>query len=139
MSGGPGLFTILARHRTFVVTLGVAVLLAGAISLTRLGSGIYPEVEFPRIVVVARAGDLTPALMQAAIVRPLETALASVPGVRRLRTRIIRGAAEIALQFEDGTTRSVAVRPDVDLSKRKVGDTVVIRITETLAIQVAKP
>ena len=43
------------------------------------------------------------------------------------------------LQFEDGTTRSVAVRPDVDLSKRKLGDSVVIRITESLAIQVAKP
>jgi hypothetical protein len=44
-----------------------------------------------------------------------------------------------ALQFEDGTTRIVAVRPDVDLSKRKIGDSVVIRITEALAIQVAKP
>jgi hypothetical protein len=43
------------------------------------------------------------------------------------------------LQFEDGTTRNVAVRPDVDLSKRKIGETVVIRITEALAIQVAKP
>jgi len=43
------------------------------------------------------------------------------------------------LQFEDGTTRIVAVRPDVDLSKRKVGDTVVIRLTEALAIEVAKP
>ena len=43
------------------------------------------------------------------------------------------------LQFEDGTTRNVAVRPDVDLSKRKIGDSVVIRITEALAIQVAKP
>jgi hypothetical protein len=43
------------------------------------------------------------------------------------------------LQFEDGTTRLVPVRPDVDLSKRKVGDSVVIRITEALAVQVAKP
>ena len=43
------------------------------------------------------------------------------------------------LRLEDGTTRTVAVRPDVDLSKRKVGDSVVIRITEALAIQVAKP
>jgi hypothetical protein len=43
------------------------------------------------------------------------------------------------LQFEDGTTRVVAVRPDVDLSKQKVGDSVVIRITDALAIQVAKP
>ena len=43
------------------------------------------------------------------------------------------------LQFEDGTTRTVAVRPDVDLAKRKVGETVVIRITEALAIAVEKP
>jgi hypothetical protein len=46
---------------------------------------------------------------------------------------------EASLQFEDGTTRTVAVRPDVDLSKRKIGDKVVIRITESLAIQVVKP
>jgi len=43
------------------------------------------------------------------------------------------------LQFEDGTTRTVAVRPDVDLSKRKVGEKVVIRTTEALAIRVVKP
>jgi len=43
------------------------------------------------------------------------------------------------LQFEDGTTRTVPVRPDVDLSKRKVGDSVVITLTEVLAIQVTKP
>ena len=110
MSARPDLFAILTRHRTFVVTLGVALLLAGAVSLTRLGSGIYPEVEFPRIVVVARASDLTPVLMQAAVARPLETALASVPGVLRLRTRIIRGAAEIALQFEDGAVGEVQRR-----------------------------
>ncbi len=110
MSGGPGLFGFLTRHRTFVATVGIALLLAGGASLTRLGSGIYPEVEFPRIVVVARAGDLTPALMQASVVRPLESALASVPGVGRLRTRIIRGAAEIALQFQDGVDMQRALQ-----------------------------
>lgn len=43
------------------------------------------------------------------------------------------------LRFEDGSTRTVAVRPDVDLAKRKVGDQVVIRLTEALAIKVKKP
>jgi hypothetical protein len=46
---------------------------------------------------------------------------------------------EATLQFEDGTTHTVAVRPDVDLSKRQVGDKVVIRTTEALAIRVVKP
>ena len=43
------------------------------------------------------------------------------------------------LQFEDGTTKTFPVRADVDLAKRKVGEKVVFRLTETLAISVAKP
>ena len=43
------------------------------------------------------------------------------------------------LQFPDGTTRTVAVRNDVDLTKRQVGEEVVIRTTEALALSVEKP
>jgi hypothetical protein len=43
------------------------------------------------------------------------------------------------LQFPDGTSHTVAVRPDVDLTQRKVGEQVVIRTTETLAVSVEKP
>jgi len=38
------------------------------------------------------------------------------------------------LQFTDGDTRKVKVRPDVDLSKYKVGDSVVIRVTAMLSV-----
>jgi CzcA family heavy metal efflux pump len=98
-----GLYPRLVRHRTLVFTITVGLMFAGALALWRLGSGIYPEVEFPRIVVVARSGDFPPEQMQASVVRPLEESLATVIGVRRIRTRIIRGAAEIALQFAEGT------------------------------------
>jgi hypothetical protein len=43
------------------------------------------------------------------------------------------------LQFPDGTTKTVAVRQDVDLTQRKVGEEVVIRVTEAVAISVEKP
>ena len=46
---------------------------------------------------------------------------------------------EATLQFEDGTTSTVPVRPDVDLSKHKVGDQVVIRVTDSIALKVVKP
>lgn len=42
------------------------------------------------------------------------------------------------LQFSDGTSKTVAVRPDVDLSKRKVGEKVVIRAMEAAAISVER-
>jgi hypothetical protein len=43
------------------------------------------------------------------------------------------------LQFPDGSQKTVAVRPDVDLTKRAVGEQVVIRVTEAVAISVEKP
>ncbi len=46
---------------------------------------------------------------------------------------------EATLQFPDGDTRIVAVRKDVDLTQRKVGEAVVIRTTEVLALSVEKP
>jgi hypothetical protein len=43
------------------------------------------------------------------------------------------------LKFPDGTTKTVAVRPDIDLTKRKVGEQVLIQVTEALALSVEKP
>lgn len=43
------------------------------------------------------------------------------------------------LQFPDDTTRTIAVRKDVDLTQRKVGEKVVIRTTEVLALSVERP
>lgn len=97
------LFARLSRQRSLILVATAGAMLAGLVALGRLGTGIYPEIEFPRIVVVARASDLPPEQMQAAVVRPLEQSLATVLGLRRLRVRIIRGAAEFSLQFADGT------------------------------------
>jgi len=42
------------------------------------------------------------------------------------------------LQFPDGSTKTVAVRKDVDLTQQKLGEEVVVRCTEAVAITVAK-
>jgi hypothetical protein len=43
------------------------------------------------------------------------------------------------LRFPDGTSQTFSVRKDVDMTKGKIGDDVVIRTTEALAISVEKP
>ena len=43
------------------------------------------------------------------------------------------------LRFEDGNTETFPVRADVDLSRHKVGEQVVFRVTEMIAIWVEKP
>ena len=92
------------RSNPAVVWLAlIALSLAGARAITILPSGIYPEMTFPRVVVVAHAGQLAPELVEAQVTRPLEDALAVVPGVRHVRAKTIRGAVELALQLTDET------------------------------------
>jgi CzcA family heavy metal efflux pump len=79
------------------------VTLIGVYSSGALPSGIYPEVEFPRIAIVAQSGDLSPRIMLVAVTRPLEEAARGVLGVRRVRSRTIRGATEISVIFDPST------------------------------------
>ncbi len=46
---------------------------------------------------------------------------------------------QATLQFPDGGTKTVSVRQDVDLRQRKVGEAVVITVTELRAISVEQP
>jgi CzcA family heavy metal efflux pump len=101
------------------ILLGVVLLTgAGLYSMGSLPSSIYPEVEFPRIVIVAKAGDLSPRLMQLAVTRPLEEAARSVLGVRRVRSRTIRGATEISVLF----TPEADMRYGLQLMQGKVDE-----------------
>jgi hypothetical protein len=43
------------------------------------------------------------------------------------------------LRFEDGYSKTLPVRKDIDLSKHKIGERVVIQITDMIAISVEKP
>jgi CzcA family heavy metal efflux pump len=110
----------LLRRRAAVVWLGALVLVVlGIASATSLPSGIYPEVEFPRIVVVARAGGAPAGVFLSTVTRPLEQAMSSVLGVQRIRSRTIRGATSISLQFAPATDMQRALQ----MVESRVGET----------------
>ncbi len=54
-------------------------------------------------------------------------------------TAIDTAKHEATLEFKDGTKQTFPVRKDVDLRQRKVGEKVVFRFTETIAVSVEKP
>ena len=61
------------RQNSRAVFLLVAVLtLAGLFALFQLPSNIYPELNFPRIVVLVHAGDLSPDVTLLTVTRPIE-------------------------------------------------------------------
>jgi multidrug efflux pump subunit AcrB len=92
---------VLRRYAAFVWIAALALAGLGARAIVALPSGIYPEMVFPRVVVVAHVGQLAADLVEAQVTRPLEDALAVVPGVRFVRARTIRGAVDLSLQLTD--------------------------------------
>src|SRR5438874_5771886 len=93
-----------ARPYFGAVVLTCALLTAGGIySATRMPSGVYPEVTFPRIAVVARVPDWDITKMEVKVTRPLEEAVSTVLGVAQVRSKTIRGGSEISIDFAPGT------------------------------------
>ena len=91
------------RHRALVLLVLVVGLCAGVFSARALPSAVYPEIDFPRIGVVVRQGDMSPDLMQTTVLRPIEQTLMTVLGVQRIRSKTVRGGAEISLLFAPST------------------------------------
>lgn len=87
------------QNRYAVYLLTVFLMAGGLYAVFTLPSNIYPELNFPRIVILVHSGDLAPDTMLLNVTRPLEEAASTVQGVRRVRSRTIRGACEISVLF----------------------------------------
>ena len=93
------LFDLLVGQRRFVY-LAIGLLSAGGVwAALRLPSAIYPELVFPRVTIVAEGSALGARQVVFSIARPIEEAVSIVPGVRRVRTKAIRGAVEMTVDF----------------------------------------
>ena len=100
-----------AARNSRAILLGIVLFSAAGIwALFTLPSNIYPEVEFPRIVIVAKPGDLSPGLVQLAVTRPLEEAARTVLGARRVSSKTIRGACEISVLFNPAADMPYALQ-----------------------------
>jgi CzcA family heavy metal efflux pump len=99
-------FNLASRVRPYfgAVVLTVSLLTAGGLySATRMPSGVYPEVTFPRIAVVAKVQAMAVANMDVQVTQPLERELSTVIGVAQVRSKTIRGGSELSLDFNPGT------------------------------------
>jgi CzcA family heavy metal efflux pump len=99
----------LKQSRAAVLLAG-ALVVGGVLAALSLPSSIYPPLEFPRIAIVAHSGTLPPQSMSLIVTRPIEQVVMAVPGVRRVRSKSIRGGAEISAQFDPSTDMVTALQ-----------------------------
>jgi CzcA family heavy metal efflux pump len=90
-------------HRRSILMAVAILALSGGFCARLLPVGLFPLVDFPRIVVSVDAGDRPVDRMVVEVVRPLEQALRAVPNVKSIRSTSSRGSADVSLSFAWGT------------------------------------
>ncbi len=96
-------FEFIQRHGRAIFFTVAVLSLAGIFAALRLPISLFPDINFPRIVMLADNGEEPAERMVIEVTRPLEEAAKSVPGVTLVRSATSRGSSEISVNFSWGT------------------------------------
>src|ERR1700759_3403201 len=72
---------------------------AGVYMAFQLPISVFPETNFPRVVIGVDNGVMPVEQMEVTITRPIEDAVNAVPGLQTVRSTTSRGQAEVSLFF----------------------------------------
>lgn len=87
------------RHRLAVAFISIALCVAGAMAAIKMSSSVFPQTNFPRVVILVDNGVMPADEMMATITRPIEEAMKDIPGSVTVRSVTGRGSAEISVFF----------------------------------------
>ena len=103
-------FFVLYKNPLTIVL--AALLLGGILAYSKLQTSLFPEITFPKIKVIADAGEQPVNKMMVTVTKPLEGAIKQVPGLQDVRSTTSRGSCEISA-FMDWNV-------DIDLSLQRI-------------------
>jgi len=96
-------FEYVRRHgKAFLFTV-VVLFISGVVLTLNLPISLFPDITFPRIVILADNGEQPPERMMVEVTKPLEEVASSIPGVRVVRSITGRGATEISIGLDWGS------------------------------------
>ena len=87
------------RHAKAIVLVCVFLCLAGLYAALEMPSSVFPQTDFPRVVILVDNGVMPGDEMMARITRPIEEAMKDIPGSVTVRSATGRGSAEINVFF----------------------------------------
>src|SRR5713101_2495051 len=83
-----------------VVVVMLLLAMGGLIAMTQVPLALFPQTNFPRIIIVVENGEVPAQQMMIMVTRPIEEAMAGMPGIARVKSITARGATEIDLFFD---------------------------------------
>jgi CzcA family heavy metal efflux pump len=94
---------IISRQSRAVIVVVALLCVAGIMAAWQLPTAIFPNTDFPRIVVTIENGEVPADQMLVSVTQPIEEAMNGIPGIQRIRSTTARGSAEVDLFFSWGT------------------------------------
>ncbi len=91
----------LAHPRLVLLGAG-AILVAAGWAVPRMAVDVFPELNAPTVVVMTEAGGLAAAEVEQQVSIPIESAVAGVPGLRRVRSASALGLSFVWAEFAWG-------------------------------------
>jgi len=82
-----------------IVVIVALLCAAGIYAAWQLPIAVFPQTDFPRIVIIVDNGEAPAAQTLVSVTRPIEEAMNGIPGIARIKSKTARGSAEINLYF----------------------------------------
>jgi hydrophobe/amphiphile efflux-1 (HAE1) family protein len=108
LANGGGLAELSIRRPVLTIVLSILILLAGLLSIGKLGVREYPAVDPPSISITTSYPGAAAEVVQAQITEPIEEAVNSVAGIVSLTSTSREGASQINAEFSLDTNLDTA-------------------------------
>jgi CzcA family heavy metal efflux pump len=99
-------------YKSPLSVLIVIVILGGMFAYSKMQTALFPEITFPKIKVIADAGEQPVDKMMVTVTKPVEDAIKKVQDLQTVRSITSRGSCEISAYM--------GWNADIDLSKQRV-------------------
>lgn len=100
------------KHKNGLSAVIFLIILGGFFAYSKMQTSLFPEITFPKIKIIADAGQQPIDKMMITVTKPLENAIKKVQDLKTVRSTTSRGSCEISA-FMDW-------KSDIDLSKTRI-------------------
>ncbi len=83
-------------YKNPVTVLIIIILLGGVFAYSKMQTALFPEITFPKIKIIADAGQQPVDKMMITVTRQLETAIKQIPDLQTIRSTTSRGSCELS-------------------------------------------
>ena len=103
---------LFVTYKNPVTVLIVIIILGGLFAYSNMQTALFPEITFPKIKIIADAGQQPVKKMMITVTRQLENAIKQVPDLQSIRSTTSRGSCEISAYM--------SWKANIDISQQRI-------------------